>query len=344
MTKLKNIFKSKVCLLILVFILLLIMLFIIFFKIDFSESEQTTPNDEQVEETYYTVTFDSTGGTSIDSVVVKENEVIVEPSTPKRERYTFEYWELNGEQYDFDNKVTSEITLIAKWQEVEEQQDDNQDIGQNNSQSSNNQTADNQSSSNQTTNNQSTNSTNSNKTDVINLNDDISVTLYHIDTGDPSCFFYMYATNLESIFPNAEINKYNNGISYVYYSPFEDIYALETEISDEDITNNLDSIKFNTTKENKLKNTFEKYKNSKYSGISNITYSIDNHRISFSYDYIFFNGLDVKSDGMKANEEIQEILTGSTLFRGPCGGYDTYSNDFLTEELCDEYNLKCDRW
>ena len=154
----------------------------------------------------------------------------------------------------------------------------------------------------------------------------------------------MHATNLESVFPNAEITKNNNGISYVYYSPFEDAYALETEISNEDITNNLDTIKFNATKENKLKSTFEKYKNSKYSGISNITYSIDNHRISFSYDYIFFNGLDVESDGMKANEEIQEILTGSTLFRGPCGSYDTYSNDVLTEELCDEYNLKCDRW
>ena len=335
MAKIKNILKNKFLLLILGIIILIIIILVIFLK-ETPNELQNDSNDESIKEeiNYYTVTFDSNGGTNIDSVVVKENDVIIEPSSPEKEGYTFEYWELDGKQYDFNTKVTSEITLIAKWQEVEEEQDDNQTTDQNN----------NQSSGNQTTNNQSTSNTNSNKTDVINLNDDISVTLYHIDTGNPSCFFYMHATNLESVFPNAEITKNNNGISYVYYSPFEDAYALETEISDEDITNNLDTIKFNTTKENKLKNTFEKYKNSKYSGISNITYSIDNHRISFSYDYIFFNGLDVESDGMKANEEIQEILTGSTLFRGPCGGYDTYSNDVLTEELCDEYNLKCDRW
>ena len=335
MAKIKNILKNKYFLLILGIIILIIIILVIFLK-ETSNELQNDSNDESIKEeiNYYTVTFDSNGGTNIDSVVVKENDVIIEPSSPEKEGYTFEYWELDGKQYDFNTKVTSEIILIAKWQEVEEEQDDNQTTDQNN----------NQSSGNQTTNNQSTSNTNSNKTDVINLNDDISVTLYHIDTGNPSCFFYMHATNLESVFPNAEITKNNNGISYVYYSPFEDTYALETEISNEDITNNLDAIKFNTTKENKLKNTFEKYKNSKYSGISNITYSIDNHRISFSYDYIFFNGLDVESDGMKANEEIQEILTGSTLFRGPCGSYDTYSNDVLTEELCDEYNLKCDRW
>ena len=335
MAKIKNILKNKFLLLILCIIILIIIILVIFLK-ETPNELQNDSNDESIKEeiNYYTVTFDSNGGTNIDSVVVKENDVIIEPSSPEKEGYTFEYWELDGKQYDFNTKVTSEIILIAKWQEVEEEQDDNQTTDQNN----------NQSSGNQTTNNQSTSNTNSNKTDVINLNDDISVTLYHIDTGNPSCFFYMHATNLESVFPNAEITKNNNGISYVYYSPFEDAYALETEISDEDITNNLDTIKFNTTKENKLKNTFEKYKNSKYSGISNITYSIDNHRISFSYDYIFFNGLDVELDGMKANEEIQEILTGSTLFKGPCGGYDTYSNDVLTEELCDEYNLKCDRW
>ena len=331
MTKIKNILKNKFLLLILGIIILIIIILVIFLK-ETPNELQNDSNDESIKEeiNYYTVTFDSNGGTNIDSVVIKENDVIIEPSSPQKEGYIFEYWELDGKQYDFNTKVTSEITLIAKWQEIDKEQDDNQ----NNNQSTNN----------QTTNNQSSSNTNSNKTDVINLNDDISVTLYHIDTGDPSCFFYMHATNLESVFPNAEITKNNNGISDANYSPFEDIYALETEISNEDITNNLDAIKFNTTKENKLKNTFEKYKNSKYSGISNITYSIDNHRISFSYDYIFFNGLDVESDGMKANEEIQEILTGSTLFRGPCGSYDTYSNDVLTEELCDEYNLKCDRW
>ena len=84
---------------------------------------QNDSNDESIKEetNYYTVTFDSNGGTNIDSVVIKENDVIIEPSIPQKEGYIFEYWELDGKQYDFNTKVTSEVTLIAKWQEVEEE-------------------------------------------------------------------------------------------------------------------------------------------------------------------------------------------------------------------------------
>ncbi len=337
MTKLKNILKNKfylIALLILGFVLLIAIILFIALKDENNELAPINSNAETVpKEIYYTVTFDSNGGTSIDSVVVKENEVIIETSIPEKEGYTFEYWELDGKQYDFNTKVTSEITLKAKWQKDETNQTNNEGDNQTTNQSLY-----------QSSNNQSISSTNTNKSDVINLNDDISVTLYHLDTGDSTCFFYMFATNLNDIFLNAKITKNNNGISTASYFPGEDIYALKTEISNEGIINNINSIKFNITKENQLKNAFEKYKNSKYSGISNITYSIDNHRISFSYDYIFFNGLDIKSDGMTANKEIQEILSGSTLFKGPCGSYDSYKNAFLTEELCDEYNLKCDRW
>ena len=337
MTKLKNILKNKfylIALLILGFVLLIAIILFIALKDENNELAPINSNAETVsKEIYYTVTFDSNGGTSIDSVVVKENEVIIETSIPEKEGYTFEYWELDGKQYDFNTKVTSEITLKAKWQKDETNQTNNGGDNQTTNQSLY-----------QSSNNQSISSTNTNKSDVINLNDDISVTLYHLDTGDSTCFFYMFATNLNDIFLNAKITKNNNGSSTASYFPGEDIYALKTEISNEGIINNINSIKFNITKENQLKNAFEKYKNSKYSGISNITYSIDNHRISFSYDYIFFNGLDIKSDGMTANKEIQEILSGSTLFKGPCGSYDSYKNAFLTEELCDEYNLKCDRW
>ena len=70
--------------------------------------------------TYYTVTFDTQGGSVIDSVRVAKNATASEPKEPSRDGYTFAGWFTNKEYttaYDFDSKVTENITLYAKWTE-----------------------------------------------------------------------------------------------------------------------------------------------------------------------------------------------------------------------------------
>ena len=52
----------------------------------------------------YTVTFDSNGGSKVSK-----------PSNPTRTGYKFSGWTLNNKAYDFNSKVTSNITLVAKW-------------------------------------------------------------------------------------------------------------------------------------------------------------------------------------------------------------------------------------
>ena len=37
--------------------------------------------------------------------------------TPRREGYTFKYWAVNGEEYDFDTPVTGNMTISAVWEE-----------------------------------------------------------------------------------------------------------------------------------------------------------------------------------------------------------------------------------
>ena len=68
---------------------------------------------------YYTVTFDSKGGSSIDSVVVAENSPVIKPSAPTREGYTFIGWYQDAActlAWDFQaTKVTADITLYAGW-------------------------------------------------------------------------------------------------------------------------------------------------------------------------------------------------------------------------------------
>ena len=71
---------------------------------------------------YYTVTFDSQGGSSIDSVVVTENVPVAKPADPTREGYTFIGWyqdEACTVAWDFQTtKVTGDITLYAGWKQT----------------------------------------------------------------------------------------------------------------------------------------------------------------------------------------------------------------------------------
>lgn len=75
-----------------------------------------TANEDQSEEPvpeYYTVTFDSNGGTSVDSQIIVPGGKVVKPENPVKSGVGFVEWQLDGEAYDFDTPVTSDITLVA---------------------------------------------------------------------------------------------------------------------------------------------------------------------------------------------------------------------------------------
>lgn len=67
--------------------------------------------------TYYTVSFDTNGGSKIEDVKVKKNKAISAPEEPTKEGYVFDKWYLNDQEYDFNIPVTEDITLKAKWYE-----------------------------------------------------------------------------------------------------------------------------------------------------------------------------------------------------------------------------------
>ncbi|MCI7558846.1 MAG: InlB B-repeat-containing protein [Clostridium sp.] len=63
----------------------------------------------------YTVKFDSNGGSKVSSKEVTSGSKVSKPSNPIRTGYKFSGWTLNNKAYDFNSKVTSNITLVAKW-------------------------------------------------------------------------------------------------------------------------------------------------------------------------------------------------------------------------------------
>lgn len=331
MLKIKSVFKSKKLWLILGILLILVAALILFLYFqNKAQSHNDIKQEETLSEDYITISFDTDGGSNIDSIVIKKGNTISEPSIPTKEGHTFKGWHKKDEKFDFSKPITEEITLKAKWKENEEIKDENSSNNSNNSSSNN--------SSNNT-------STTNNKITKINLNNNINITEYHVNSGTSDCFYYMFVTNLQEVFPTAVITVNNNRANEVNFWHTK-LDRQANEVSTEEINEYLASgaLKLNTSKEGSFKNTLEKYKNGSYKGITNVSYTEENHRFTFSYDYIAFNGLSISSNGEQANKEIQNILASSTKFNGPCGGFDSYENKTLTEELCSKYHLDCDRW
>lgn len=86
---------------------------IVSFNMPATEDPADEDQGEESVPAYYTVTFDSNGGTSVDSQIIVPGGKVVKPENPVKSGVGFVEWQLDGEAYDFDTPVTSDITLVA---------------------------------------------------------------------------------------------------------------------------------------------------------------------------------------------------------------------------------------
>ena len=67
----------------------------------------------------FTVTFNSSGGSQVEAQHVAEGERAIKPQTPDREQLSrLIGWYLGDKEWDFDTVITSDITLVARWQNI----------------------------------------------------------------------------------------------------------------------------------------------------------------------------------------------------------------------------------
>ena len=71
-----------------------------------------------VEITYHTITFDLNGGGSTFTNKVASGSKVTKPTNPTRTGYVFKGWSFNGQNYDFNNIVKSNIKLVAQWNKI----------------------------------------------------------------------------------------------------------------------------------------------------------------------------------------------------------------------------------
>lgn len=80
-----------------------------------NRSEVATVNLTIKKIIYYQVSFNSNGGSAIESQTIREGETMSYPKSPTKEGYIFEGWYYNNKEFDTNTPINSDITLIAKW-------------------------------------------------------------------------------------------------------------------------------------------------------------------------------------------------------------------------------------
>ncbi|MDE5602168.1 MAG: InlB B-repeat-containing protein, partial [Clostridia bacterium] len=72
--------------------------------------------DSNSEPSFFTVTFDSLGGSAVAEQIVKPNGYAVQPISPTKTSFTFDGWYHNGKKFTFaSTPITGDITLVASW-------------------------------------------------------------------------------------------------------------------------------------------------------------------------------------------------------------------------------------
>lgn len=84
-------------------------------------------NELKENPTYYTVSFDSDGGSFVAAQTVESGKTAVEPRSPTKSGYTFDDWYKDSSVFDFSTPITSNLTLKGKWTKIQnnDSQNDN---------------------------------------------------------------------------------------------------------------------------------------------------------------------------------------------------------------------------
>lgn len=68
----------------------------------------------------YSVTFETNGGSLVETQIVKKDDTVQKPLNPVKEGYVFNEWTYLGKTYDFNLNVVSDLKLVAKWTKLDD--------------------------------------------------------------------------------------------------------------------------------------------------------------------------------------------------------------------------------
>jgi len=85
------------------------------FDVEIKNDITLTAKWEKVSSVEVNVTFNSNGGSSVATKVIKKGGKITKPTNPTRTGYTFNGWYLDNKLFNFNDSIEKSITLTANW-------------------------------------------------------------------------------------------------------------------------------------------------------------------------------------------------------------------------------------
>ncbi len=298
-------------------------------NVNFEEqiNEDKIIEEEKEENKTYLITFDTDGGSKVDSQKVTEGNKAIIPSIPTKAGYKFVEWQLNGESFDFNTVITMDITLKAIWEKEnipnEEETKPSENVDQ------------------ETSETKPSESEKNDKEGIINLNDNVLYTL----SGPPAsedyvswkikdvCFDKTIA-QLKEIDPNYDQENLADSATWSKTYKDDSIITKKMFLS-HDYALSLLYI-FPNCKDI----VPDSYKNILDNAMGWKVLSIDEDN-SFEVKLIT---LDNRYKWETYHEEIDFSKYNLSEPNPYSGGGESPTPQLLTEEVCKEYHLKCDRW
>lgn len=338
---------------------------------------------EEAIEITYTVTFNSDGGSEVQLQEIKENKKVVKPAVPTKEGYNFIEWQLDGIAYDFESIVESDFELKAKWEKIvveeekpkdeekpneepikeeekpkEETPKEEEKVEPPKEESPKEEETPKEEESKQeeipkeepkeekpkeeeTPKEEPKEEVNQESSiNKINLNDNIMVQVNYRGLGFGSeNIGYVFSKNLEEVF-NIDFGDGGRVIESSFIRDFDEKYS---------------KLQFDSTKEQQTVLTLKDMSAKLPKGVGEFQHSMNsNHMINYQIKYLmisdemsekipvlkndFNNSLSSFVDKVNALFKDAVFIIPGGMGRGPG------EPELLTEELCEEYNLICDRW
>ncbi len=253
---------------------------------------------------YITIYFDSNGGSEVIGEIVKNGNVLIKPEDPIKEGFIFKEWTLNNKKYDFTKKVYDSFTLKALWE----------------------------------------------KEVLINLNDNIKVIDYSAGT---LCWDYSYPINVKEVY-GIELDSFHfmeterKIVEEKYKKELENLNEKDREKFIEEKQIEVDDMHslliYDEEKTNEVYDKLNNLSKAENEGIVNFKVSLNNNKITYGYEYLLFEDdyISFEKDITNFKTKLDNILKDAFYIGGGCGDYEDYT--VLDENICDKYNLSCDRW
>ena len=298
----------------------------------------------------YMVIFNSDGGSTVLSQEIKEKEKVAQPTNPTKNGYSFVEWQLNGVKYDFDSEIVSDIELKAKWQQIVVKDETNkQDKPVN--QGPQKEEVPKQEVPKQETPKPEVSTPEVPKEEVkpessltkINLNDNIMVELHEGINPEGMLMGYVFVTNAEEVF-GSDIFVADNGQKMVI-------------VYNDDIYEKFNRLIFNDVLESSALNMAANAGSLNLpAGVKSFVCTKDSRRLincqtkylSIAYD--MWEKFPSLTDQLENSVNValqypRQIFGSDALYISPGAmGVGPSEPILLTEQLCAEYHLACDRW